>query len=210
LQASGVLLFTCSRNDEPPVLAAWPPAHLCPVQPGHAVAHAFGWDAKSDRLSRLAHAIGLAHDAILFLDDTAAERAEVRQALPCVRVLGEDMATAADVLAWEADRCASAGVSADAASRTESECPVFALAACVCVLTRVRYPFGLSQRRVHSWPAPPPPKPSQTMTRLTTSLTASVLALAAIRRGGARRAPWAPGCACLAPAAATPRSAAFP
>lgn len=129
LQASGVLLFTCSRNDEVPVLAAWPPAHLCPVQPCHAVAHAFGWTAKSDRLSRLAHAIGLAHDAILFLDDTAAERAEVRQALPCVRVLGEDMATAADVLAWEADRCASAGVSADAASRTEKTRALLARAA---------------------------------------------------------------------------------
>jgi hypothetical protein len=128
LQARGVLLLSCSRNDEAPVLAAWPPPARCALQPHHFVAHAFGWDAKSERLARFAQAAELAHGALLFLDDTAAERAEVRAALPRVRVLGADMSLAASVLEWEAGRLGDA-VSADAARRTETTRALLARAA---------------------------------------------------------------------------------
>jgi HAD superfamily phosphatase (TIGR01681 family) len=129
LQAAGVLLFSCSRNDEAPVLAAWPSEELCALQPRHFVAHAFGWDAKSARLARLAHAVGFAHEALLFIDDTAAEREEVRVALPRCRVAGGDMALAAALLTWEAERCVAAGVTDDAASRTEKTRALLARAA---------------------------------------------------------------------------------
>ncbi len=129
LQAAGVLLFSCSRNDEAPVLAAWPPESVCPLQPRHFVAHAFGWDAKSTRLAALADAVGLAHETMLFIDDTRAEREEVIRALPRVRVLGADLRIVARLLAWEAARCVAAGVTADAASRTEKTRALLARAA---------------------------------------------------------------------------------
>jgi len=119
LRSAGVLLLSLSRNDETPVLAAWPPPHVCALQPEHFVAHAFGWDAKSGRLSRFAAAVCVAHSAILFIDDSAAEREEVRAALPRLRVLGQDLQLTASLLAWEAGRLEAAGVSDEAAARTE-------------------------------------------------------------------------------------------
>ena len=52
LHQRGVLLLSCSRNDEGPVMKAWPPPKECPLRPGgdHFVCHSFGWDAKSARL----------------------------------------------------------------------------------------------------------------------------------------------------------------
>ena len=119
LHAAGVLLVSLSRNDESPVLAAWPPPHLCAVQPHHFVAHCFGWNAKSVRLERFALAVSVAHDSVLFLDDSRGEREEVAAALPRVRVLGADMPLAASVLSWEARRATAGGVSEDASTRTE-------------------------------------------------------------------------------------------
>ena len=129
LQAAGVLLFSCSRNDEAPVMAAWPPEEVCPLQPRHFTAHAFGWGAKSARLETLARAVELAHTQLLFIDDTAAEREEVAAALPRVRVMGGDMQLVASVVAWEVQRCEAVGVTADAASRTEKARALLARAA---------------------------------------------------------------------------------
>lgn len=78
LQALGVLLVSLSRNDEAPVLAAWPPPPVCPLQPAHFVCHRFGWGPKSHRLVALARDIafpsGLDHRAIIFIDGPRAKR----------------------------------------------------------------------------------------------------------------------------------------
>ena len=75
LYECGVLLLTCSRNDEESVLAAWPTSDFCLLQPHHFVAHCFGWSAKSQRLRDFAAAVGIAHEHLLFIDDMAIERA---------------------------------------------------------------------------------------------------------------------------------------
>lgn len=103
LQARGVLLVTCSRNDEQTVLQvrsheqllsklylpintipqAWPRA--CALQPKHFVCHCFGWgEAKSARLAAAATAIGVAHSKLVFVDDSPSERAEVQMSMPQV------------------------------------------------------------------------------------------------------------------------------
>ncbi len=129
LHARGVLLVSCSRNDEDPVLAAWPPPHVCPLQPDHFVCHRFGWDAKSARLVDFASMIGLAHQALLFIDDMPSERAEVEAAMPNIRVVGGDMTAAVEILRAEADRIGANQLTADAASRTEKTRAVLARAA---------------------------------------------------------------------------------
>lgn len=101
LHAAGVLLVSVSRNDEQPVLDAWPPPELCGLQPEHFVCHRFGWDAKSRRLTTLADLIGLAHGAAIFVDDMPPERAEVEAVMPRLRVLGADLRLAACVLRHE-------------------------------------------------------------------------------------------------------------
>ncbi len=56
-----------------------------------------GWGSKADSVSRIAAGLGLAQDALAFVDDDLAERAEVAAALPGVLVLTpEDAAEAPD------------------------------------------------------------------------------------------------------------------
>lgn len=97
LQQRGVLLLTCSRNDEQTVLSVWP--RTCRLQPEHFVCHLFGWGStKSARLGAAAAAIGVAHTSLVFVDDSPLERAEVEQALPGVRVMGASLEEAAHEL----------------------------------------------------------------------------------------------------------------
>lgn len=129
LHDCGVLLVSCSRNDEVPVLAAWPPPNVCPLQPEHFVCHRFGWGAKSARLVDFCSTIGLAQQALVFVDDMPSERAEVHAAMPDSRVVGGDMTAAVEVLRVEADRIGVTQLTADAASRTEKTRAVLARAA---------------------------------------------------------------------------------
>lgn len=85
LQECGVLLATCSRNDELFVIENWPPPHLCHLRSAHFVAHRFGWGPKSKRLIDFAELIGVRHESILFIDDQAPERDEVRAGCPNAR-----------------------------------------------------------------------------------------------------------------------------
>jgi hypothetical protein len=129
LHARGVLMVSCSRNDEDPVLAAWPPPDVCPLQPDHFVCHRFGWGAKSARLVEFANTIGLAHQGLLFIDDMPSERAEVEAASPEIRVVGGDMTAAVEILRAEAYRIGANQLTSDAASRTEKTRAVLARAA---------------------------------------------------------------------------------
>lgn len=103
LQARGVLLAVVSRNTYAQVLEAWRPRRLVPgfgavgsdlahvLGPEDFVRLEIGWGAKSAALGRLAHDLGVETSSILFIDDDAVERAEVRHAHPQMWVLGDDM-----------------------------------------------------------------------------------------------------------------------
>ena len=85
IEACGVLLVSCSRNDEQFVLDNWPAAEMCSLRPENFVGHCFGWRPKGERLREFAAAVGVKHESLLFIDDRAQERDEVRAALPAVR-----------------------------------------------------------------------------------------------------------------------------
>jgi methoxymalonate biosynthesis protein len=92
LSSRGIIHAIASRN--PPEAADY-----AAKASGHQFAAAeCGWGRKSDAIRRVVAGLGLAADAVAFVDDEAYERAEVSFALPEVLVLSpEDMA---DAVGW--------------------------------------------------------------------------------------------------------------
>jgi FkbH-like protein len=92
LGARGILHALASRN--PPEAAA----HTARVTGWRFAAAECGWGRKSDALTRIAATLGIAVDALAFVDDDPYERAEVGSALPRVLVLSPE--EAAEAAGW--------------------------------------------------------------------------------------------------------------
>jgi len=91
LAGRGILQALASRN--PPEAADYVRA----VTGADFAAAECGWGSKADAITRIAAELGVAPDAVAFVDDDMLERAEVAAALPDVLVLTpEDAAEAAD------------------------------------------------------------------------------------------------------------------
>lgn len=85
LAARGVLLAVASRNDRPAALAAFRHPAM-EMAPGDFLAFEADWGPKSAMLRRIAERLHVGTDALVFVDDRAEQRAEVRAALPEVAV----------------------------------------------------------------------------------------------------------------------------
>jgi FkbH-like protein len=92
LGARGILHALASKN--PPEAAA----HTARVTGWRFAAAECGWGNKSDALTRIAATLGIAVDALAFVDDDPYERAEVGSALPGVLVLSPE--EAAEAAGW--------------------------------------------------------------------------------------------------------------
>ena len=92
LGARGILHALASKN--PPEAAA----HTARVTGWRFAAAECGWGRKSDALTRIAATLGIAVDALAFVDDDPYERAEVGSALPGVLVLSPE--EAAEAAGW--------------------------------------------------------------------------------------------------------------
>ena len=92
LKSRGVVLAVCSKNDEAVALAPFFSRPEMLLQRDDFSAFIANWEPKSQGLRQIAEQLGLGLDALVMVDDNPAERAEVRQALPEVRVveLGAD------------------------------------------------------------------------------------------------------------------------
>jgi methoxymalonate biosynthesis protein len=90
--ARGILHAIASRN--PPEAAVY----AARVTGGEFAAVECGWGRKSDALARIARELGIATDAMAFVDDDPYERAEVSAALPGVLVLSPEEVT--EAAAW--------------------------------------------------------------------------------------------------------------
>jgi methoxymalonate biosynthesis protein len=88
----GILHALASKN--PPEAAA----HTARVTGWRFAAAECGWDRKSGALARIAATLGIAVDALAFVDDDPYERAEVGFALPGVLVLSPE--EAAEAAGW--------------------------------------------------------------------------------------------------------------
>jgi FkbH-like protein len=95
LRRRGILLACVSKNDEVTVRALWHygqpyPRHRL-LTPEHFVCSRINWDDKAANIEAIAEELGFPLDAFLFVDDSPHERERVRQALPNVEVLGDDL-----------------------------------------------------------------------------------------------------------------------
>lgn len=91
----GILLACVSKNDEETVRALWQygpddPRHRL-LSLDHFVATRINWRDKAENIRDIAAELGFPLEAFVFIDDTARERERVRQALPEVTVLGENL-----------------------------------------------------------------------------------------------------------------------
>jgi FkbH-like protein len=95
LKQRGVLLACVSKNDEALVRELWRYPDHYPherlLTPDDFVSWRVNWDDKPSNIASIAAELGFALDAMMFVDDHPVERERVRQALPQVAVLGEDL-----------------------------------------------------------------------------------------------------------------------
>ncbi|HXH41289.1 MAG TPA: HAD-IIIC family phosphatase, partial [Thermoanaerobaculia bacterium] len=92
LQQRGILLAVCSKNDEAIAREGFEhPASVLRVE--HLSAFAANWEPKSENIPRIAAALNIGLDSMVFVDDNPAERAIVRAQLPAVAVpeVGDDV-----------------------------------------------------------------------------------------------------------------------
>ncbi|AGL14993.1 HAD family hydrolase [Actinoplanes sp. N902-109] len=86
LDEHGILQSVASRNDAEPALAALHDTGLAE----YFLHPQVGWAAKSGSVRAVAEALAIGLDALLFVDDSDFERAEVRAELPQVRCVRPD------------------------------------------------------------------------------------------------------------------------
>ena len=95
LKRRGVLLAVASRNDESVVRELWRYPNFYPrerlLTPDDFVTLRIGWGDKPTSLRAIAAELSFATSTIVFIDDSAREREQVRAELPDVEVWGEDL-----------------------------------------------------------------------------------------------------------------------
>ncbi len=131
LKDRGLMLAVCSKNDEAQARTPFEQRPEMVLRPDDFVAFVANWRPKSDNLRAIAAGLNIGLDAMVFVDDNPAEREQVRQALPEVRVveMGDDPAgyvRALDRTGWldvvtlsAEDAGRTAMYAADAARRAE-------------------------------------------------------------------------------------------
>ncbi|MGD2114630.1 MAG: HAD-IIIC family phosphatase, partial [Acidobacteriota bacterium] len=87
LEGQGVLLAVCSKNDEPKARRAFETHPHMVLEPDDVACFVANWEDKPTNIRRIARALGIATDSMVFLDDSPAERLLVRRTLPEVTVI---------------------------------------------------------------------------------------------------------------------------
>jgi FkbH-like protein len=87
LEARGVVLAVCSKNDEHLVREAFARRHGMRLRLEQFAAVSAGWDDKPTQLRRLASDLGLGLDSLVFCDDNPIEREAVRRLVPEIDVI---------------------------------------------------------------------------------------------------------------------------
>jgi FkbH-like protein len=100
LQAQGVLLAACSKNNLADVVEVFETRGEMPLQLADFAAREIGWEPKHEGLRKIAAALNIGTDSLVFLDDNPAEVSLVAQMLPEVKavLLPPDPAEYAGVL----------------------------------------------------------------------------------------------------------------
>lgn len=100
LRERGIVLAVCSKNDEQVARSVFRSHPEMLLHEEHIAVFQVNWQDKAANLRAIAESLNLGVDALVLLDDSAAERAQVREALPVVAVpeLPDDPALFGDTL----------------------------------------------------------------------------------------------------------------
>jgi FkbH-like protein len=94
LKQRGILLAVASKNDEEMVRKLWTYGPRAPhdrlLSPDDFAIMKIGWEDKVASLLAISEQLGVAPDAMVFVDDNPLERERVRRELPSVLVLGDN------------------------------------------------------------------------------------------------------------------------
>jgi FkbH-like protein len=85
--AQGTLICLCSKNAEQDVLDVFEKRGDMLLRIEHVVAHRINWQSKTENLLALAEELNLGLDSFVFVDDSAVECGQIREALPQVLTL---------------------------------------------------------------------------------------------------------------------------
>jgi FkbH-like protein len=95
LRQRGIVLACVSKNDEATVRELWKYPEHYPVnrliRPEDFVTWRVNWNDKSDNIISIAEELGFALDAFVFVDDNPVERERVRQRIPEITLMGDDL-----------------------------------------------------------------------------------------------------------------------
>ncbi|HEY6432882.1 MAG TPA: HAD-IIIC family phosphatase [Acetobacteraceae bacterium] len=95
LRQRGILLACVSKNDEATVRELWryPPhyPHHRLLTPDSFVTWRINWEDKAANIGSIIEELGFSPDSFMFIDDSTRERERVRQSLPDITVLGDDL-----------------------------------------------------------------------------------------------------------------------
>lgn len=86
LRDRGIVLAVASKNDHAVAIKALEEHPELLIRPNHLAVIQANWSDKPDNLEAIARTLSIGVDALVFLDDNPAERAQVRAALPAVAV----------------------------------------------------------------------------------------------------------------------------
>jgi len=101
LRARGILVAICSKNDHAVVEELWQNA----VQPNWIGLQDFAsvkinWQPKSENIKEICAEFNIKPKSVVFVDDNPVERAEVKAALPEIRVIGANPYLVRRILLW--------------------------------------------------------------------------------------------------------------
>jgi FkbH-like protein len=87
LQDRGVLLAVCSKNNRADVIEVFESRPEIPLRLADFAATEISWDPKHEGLRRIAEALNIGTDSLVFLDDNPAEVSLVQQMMPEVKAV---------------------------------------------------------------------------------------------------------------------------
>ena len=120
LRERGVVLAVCSKNEEETAKEPFRAHSEMVLKLDDIAVFIANWQPKSDNIREIARRLNIGTDALVFLDDNPAERAQVRGALPEVAVpeLPDDPARYPEAI-WQAGYFETVAVSADDMKRAD-------------------------------------------------------------------------------------------
>jgi len=103
LQETGVLLVSCSKNNEPDVREMFKKNPYMQLRWDDFILHKINWERKSDNIAEIAETLQLGLDSTVFIDDSRQERELVKQMLPEVETpdFPEDISLLNQWFVWE-------------------------------------------------------------------------------------------------------------